>query len=50
MAIVKDSIEIMAKPEKIFDGLIEIFSSQENFKNGIKIILSANGSKESYLK
>ncbi len=29
---VKDSIEIRTTPENAFDGLIKVFSSQENFK------------------
>ena len=32
MATVKDSIEIKATPDKIFDGLIKVFSSQEYYK------------------
>ena len=32
MDTVKDTIEIKTTPEKIFDGLIKVFSSQEYFK------------------
>ena len=32
MVILKDSIEIQATPEKVFAGLIRVFSSQEYFK------------------
>jgi len=32
MTTLKDSIEIKTAPEKIFNGLIRVFSSEENFK------------------
>ena len=32
MTTLKDSIEIKTVPEKIFNGLIRVFSSEENFK------------------
>ena len=32
METLKDTIEITTTPEKIFDGLIKVFSSQEYFK------------------
>lgn len=32
MAIIKDSIEIKATPDTIFNGLINVFSSQEYYK------------------
>ena len=32
MATIKDSIEIKTTPEKTYDGLIKVFSSQEYFK------------------
>jgi len=32
MTDLKDSIEIKIKPERVFDGLITVFSSQEYFK------------------
>ena len=32
METIKDTIEIKTTPQKIFDGLIKVFSSQEHFK------------------
>jgi len=32
MTTLKDSIEIKTVPEKIFNGLIRVFSSEEDFK------------------
>lgn len=32
MTTLKDSIEIKANPEEIFEGLVKVFSSAENFK------------------
>lgn len=33
MTTLEDSIEINAEPERVFDGLVSVFSSPENFKH-----------------